>query len=1041
MAIKFPCLSCDKSVKTNQKGILCATCLRWAHFSCSGASLKVFNSNIDWICNACLMNELPKNIDVLNCDNDEGSVSQENVIDQSLTISHHDPEVIFQHINTHPGLNIAHLNVCSLLKNLDEIRFILKTNKIHVLCLSETRLDQSVNDDEIHVEGYTNVRLDRNRNGGGIIAYIHESVTFKHIKDLADNNLELSCIEICTVKQKPFLLINWYRPPDSHIDVFDKIEVVLENVEIQNTDYVFVGDMNCDLNKLPPAHHTKRLLQIAEEHELKQFVEKPTRITSTTSTLIDVLFSTNSEKISFCDVVPLSLSDHFMVVATWGNTKPPSGNHKYVVSRNVKKLREDEFIRELQQVSWNNVLDETDVENAYEQLVSTLNSILDKHIPLRKRRVRQKETPWMNNDIITKIRERDKMKKQARKSGSELHWNMYKKLRNKVTSMTRTAKRLYVTKMIRDNKGNPSAMWKSLRCVLPNKKKNTSISKLVVSGKEVTGYKNIATHLNDHFTNIANKRKNTQKFGNNMEQFLQKCSSVFKFHDVSEEDVLKHVNAIPSNKATGLDNIPASILKISINHILRPLTHLINLSLKNGIVPRAWKLARITPLHKGGDPTNVSHYRPISVLPVLSKVLEKVVFQQVIAYLIENDLLCSQQHGFRPKHSTSTAVINVIEDIVCVIDKGYVVGLISLDLEKAFDLISHNILLKKLNFYGFDDNAIRWFRHYLYQRRQITVVNGNESVSSYVQCGVPQGSILGPLLFILFLNDLPKVVEKSSLSLYADDTCVYFASKNPQELQNVLNKDLSLMANWFSHNHLILNIKKCNYMILGSNAKLRSFTNLTLCVNNTELERVYQCKYLGVIIDCNLTWSKQIDSVRLKAIRNLHLLKRARSFIDKQTALTLYHTLIQSHLDYCSTIWMNGHSVHLKRLQVIQNRALRIVLQVDNRFNRQSLYDTLKVDCLLDRWKKQALLLIFKVLNNLLPVSLCERVQKRESLYNLRNHENILNLPKPKTNILRKSTLYSASKLFNTLPTRTRSITSITAFSKSISHLSFANHI
>ena len=159
------------------------------------------------------------------------------------------------------------------------------------------------------------------------------------------------------------------------------------------------------------------------------------------------------------------------------------------------------------------------------------------------------------------------------------------------------------------------------------------------------------------------------------------------------------------------------------------------------------------------------------------------------------------------------------------------------------------------------------------------------------------------------------------------------------------------MANWFSHNHLILNIKKCNYMVIGSQARLAPFRNIKIQTNNTQLERVNQCKYLGVIIDSNLTWNQQIDSVRLKAVRNLHLLRRARYFIDKPTALTLYHTLLQSHFDYCCTIWMNGHITHLRRLQNIQNRALRIVMQVDNRFNRKTLYNTLKTDCLFDRWK------------------------------------------------------------------------------------------
>ena len=350
-------------------------------------------------------------------------------------------------------------------------------------------------------------------------------------------------------------------------------------------------------------------------------------------------------------------------------------------------------------------------------------------------------------------------------------------------------------------------------------------------------------------------------------------------------------------------------------------------------------------------------------------------FQQVSVYLINNELLCSQQHGFKPKHSTATAIINLTDDLVCMVDNGYVVGLISLDLEKAFDLISHKLLLKKLVYYGFDESVIQWFRNYLSFRRQITEVNGNQSRSSFVQSGVPQGSILGPLLFILFLNDLTKVVEKCSLSLYADDTCLYFASKSPQELETTLNKDLLLMANWFSHNHLILNVKKCSYMVIGSKSKLVPFSNVSIGIDNTPLVRVNQCKYLGVIIDCNLTWNQQIESVRLKALRNLHLLRRARYFIDQPTALMLYQAVIQSHFDYCCPVWMNGHLTRLGRLQVIQNRALRIVLRVDNRFNRETLYSTLGVDRLSDRWKKQSLLLIYKLVNNMLPQCLCARIE------------------------------------------------------------------
>jgi len=190
---------------------------------------------------------------------------------------------------------------------------------------------------------------------------------------------------------------------------------------------------------------------------------------------------------------------------------------------------------------------------------------------------------------------------------------------------------------------------------------------------------------------------------------------------------------------------------------------------------------------------------------------------------------------------------------------------------------------------------------------------------------------------------------------------------------------------------------------------------------------------------CNLNWKQQIESVRLKVVRNLHLLRRARGFIDRPTALLLYQTIIQSHFDYCCTTWMNGHLTYLRRLQTLQNRALRIVLQVENRFNRQTLYATLDVDCLFDRWKRQELLLIFKLLNNLLPHSLCSRIEKKENIYIIRNYNNIISLPRPKSNFLKNSTLYSASKSFNSLPQDKRLITSLKLFASAISHISFDN--
>ena len=236
-----------------------------------------------------------------------------------------------------------------------------------------------------------------------------------------------------------------------------------------------------------------------------------------------------------------------------------------------------------------------------------------------------------------------------------------------------------------------------------------------------------------------------------------------------------------------------------------------------------------------------------------------------------------------------------------------------------------------------------------FMRKQLTTVNGNISPLSLIHSGVPQGSILGPLLFIMMMNDLPNVVKKSKVSLYADDTCLYFAARDPMELQTTLNHELSLLNEWFFHNHLLLNVNKSKYILIGTKSALRKCTNIGININGIMLERVNTCKYLGVQIDENLNWKSQINQVRIKANGSFQLLKRVRTFIDYDTALLVYKTIIQPHFDYCSIIWMNGNSTDLQRLQILQNRALRVVLGVDARYNREALYNTVGVDRLEER--------------------------------------------------------------------------------------------
>ena len=316
----------------------------------------------------------------------------------------------------------------------------------------------------------------------------------------------------------------------------------------------------------------------------------------------------------------------------------------------------------------------------------------------------------------------------------------------------------------------------------------------------------------------------------------------------------------------------------------------------------------------------MNNYRPISILSVAAKIVEKLAFDQLYTYVDQKGILSRFQCGFRPKHSTNTALLNVTEDWLEFLDKGYFVGVVTLDLQKAFDTVDHSILLCKLRLIGADDLSLKWFSSYLTNRMQYTCVNGAESSSQRMHCGIPQGSNLGPLLFIIYINDLSSCLRNCKTSLYADDT--------DDTLTESLNTDLLSIEAWLKRNRLALNVKKkkkCEFLLIGTKKRLKSAVVEDVIIQTVPINRVTHLKYLGVVIDQHLDWAKRIECIGNKISKDIYLMKRIRPYITQQTALIFYKAVIQSRFDYCSVIWGNAGKGSLDKLQKLQNRALRSV--------------------------------------------------------------------------------------------------------------------
>ena len=371
---------------------------------------------------------------------------------------------------------------------------------------------------------------------------------------------------------------------------------------------------------------------------------------------------------------------------------------------------------------------------------------------------------------------------------------------------------------------------------------------------------------------------------------VNQASSNFAFKTISCESVTKKIKELKPNKAVGLDKVSSRMLKDAADIVAPSLTSLFNISINNGCFLSTWKLAKISPLFKKGSKQDPSNYRPISVLPTISKLIEKAVNMQLYSYLRDNNLLSQKQFGFRLNSSTVTASAMFTDKTLSAMDKGQLTGAVFIDLTKAFDTVNHSILLSKLCSLGVLNASppYNWFESYLSNRCQVTVCNGTKSSPETVQIGVPQGSILGPLLFTLYINDLPDYLEHCDVTLYADDTVLFISDKSLHNIKSYMNSDLEKLNNWLKLNHLTLSISKSKFMIIGSSQRLNKIDSISFKVDNIDLDEVSSFKYLGIVINNRLNWQDHVDQMFSKINKKLGLLKRIRYCLPLDARLMFF---------------------------------------------------------------------------------------------------------------------------------------------------------
>jgi hypothetical protein len=569
-----------------------------------------------------------------------------------------------------------------------------------------------------------------------------------------------------------------------------------------------------------------------------------------------------------------------------------------------------------------------------------------------------------------------------------------------------------------------------------------TVTLLNINGRKVEKPETICNEFNEYFSSVSDSlmqdKLETSVADKDTEGYKKYCNKSLSgsmFLDCTcEQEILREIDKLNNNKSPGPDGVGPNILKDVADIIVRPLAYLCNLSFQTGLVPEGLKLARIVPIYKKGDKTLLTNYRPISLLSIFHKILEKLMCYRLRSFLNAKHVLYDYQFGFRPNHSTSLALIEVIDNIYYHLDRNEFVMGLYLDLRKAFDTVNHDILLWKLYNYGIRGITHRWFSSYLENRRQYTSVNGINSEITKVTCGVPQGSVLGPLLFLLYVNDMPNAIPGEKLKLFADDTNLFISSKSVIDLNHMANVLMHNLNSWLNDNKLHLSIEKTCYTVFTPSKTMVDY-EFDVKVENIQIQKVEFCKYLGIIIDENLKWSLQIESIYKKLVKYVGIFYKLRNHLPDWCLRTLYYAYVHPHILYGVEIYGNTCASYLEKLQKVNNKILRILQHKEARTSLIDLYysyETLPIDQL-HLYQIMSLVHRFVYNREKLPKVYAQYFTINSSVHshNTRSN-NMLHLMPIRSSFGHRMIKFKASMMWNKLPQSLTDIRTCQAFKKNL---------
>lgn len=853
--------------------------------------------------------------------------------------------------NSKKYLSVMNTNARSLVKHTDDYKVLLEyvnqnaNFNFDVISFCETWLNDSL-EDLVTMENYSSVFKHKvpNKEGGGLGFFVRSDLSFEVRDDFFVPNeyralFDCLFIEIQTGSSFTNTLVgNFYRSPGAPSEqIFTEVlSSLLDKALGENKQLIILGDMNIDLLKINIHKSSNDYLDSIISNGLIPAITLPTRVTHFSSTLIDHIFIKHSSPQYISGTITTDITDHFTNFILTPNTPLKHKKLKHVTYRKFTPNRILSLQQSLVNFDWSSVTSCEDVDLSYDKFIAIYKEKLDYHIPIKTARFnkyKHKNEPWVSKGILISTKTKDRLFKIFRNmsdptSKATAH-DKYKTYRNLLNRLIKKAKFLYWHGVFMEYRQNMKKTWDHINEIISKKSNKMSFpDKFHYNNATLSNPKDIANGFNHFYINIGQTLcQNMAPNTNDHRRYLANHGKNLNFfmYPTCEQEVQSVLNNMKPKLSSGHDALSPKLIKDTCHGTLKPITHVINLSMKYGIVPTKMKLAKVIPVFKAGETSHIENYRPISLLPVISKVLEKIVYSRLYKYVMKHNILTPAQYGFQENLSTDLAILELQDRVSKYMASGSWCLGVFLDLSKAFDTINHSILISKLEHYGIRGIALNWFRNYLSGRKQYTCAKNTDSDVYSIVCGVPQGSILGPLLFLLYVNDIQSVTQQGHPILFADDTNIIYSHKQLATLCTLANSELDSISNWFIANKLTVNIDKTKYILFHPPNKTDLSNVIQIEINGQALERVQTIKFLGVILQENLNWKPHLEFKANKIAKVTGVLNRLKHQLPGHILLTLYNSLILPHIQYAIAVWGNSPQQHLKRIEILQKKAVRCI--------------------------------------------------------------------------------------------------------------------